>query len=510
MATSTCNPINSNSPLKTCTENNSLGARSIVLLVTVITLATAVLRVHALGANSIWIDEAASVHLATMAWWPFLRELWGFQGNMTLYYFLLRGWIHLGQSEALLRGLSVLLGVLTIPALYALGARMFDRTTGVLATALLAVHSFHIQWSQEARAYSLFVFLLVLTAYFFIRAMDSPHLKRYWAAFTLAAALCVYAHVFAMLLLPAYAVAIAFPNPFRVKRGIIAAVAANFLVLITPISAFVAMHHSSQINWIPRPTLGDVGQFLQLLTGQGGWVQVGVYLSLCGLAFIHSLSASRSLRERWAVRLLLLWLLLPPALTLAVSAIKPLFFSRYMVMCVPALVLLAAREIAVALAAPGLKRPAATAVLVVLLLLSGWGTERYFVGLKNQTEDWRSAVNYILAHQQARDGAVFYIPNAYSYVYYIQRARAQHAATMAPDILFPTIPWHSLSREEIRTRTTGRNRVWLILCNESVNPGQLATVESTLGDAFQERGRQVFPGEDPITVILYSQPAPNP
>lgn len=488
----------------------ALAPGSATLLVTVFTLAAAVLRWYSLGATSIWIDEATSFHLATMPWWPFLRELWGYQGNMTLYYFLLRGWVHLGQSEAFVRSLSALLGVLTVPALYALATRMFDRTSGVIAAAMLALHSFHIQWSQEARAYSLFGFLLVVTAYFFVRAMESPHLKRYWAAFCVSAALCVYAHVFAMLILPAYALAIVFPRPFTVRRNTIAAVTVSFLVLITPISAFVVLRHSSQISWIPSPTLESVTQFLKLLTGQGGWLLAGIYFCLSSLTLVRSFSPNRPERERWMAAFLALWLILPPALTLALSAIKPLFFPRYMVMCVPALVLLAARGIATVLAAPGLRRPAAAAALATLLSLSAWGTDHYLLGRKNQTEDWRSAVSYILANQRAKDGAVFYIPNVYSYLYYVQRARMQHGVTTAPDVLFPTVPWHDLSRQEIQATTACRDRVWLILCNESVNPKALATVQSALRGTFQQRQQAIFPGEDPITVILYTQPVSNP
>src|SRR3984893_2313686 len=139
-------------------------ARTALVLIAA-TLLAAELRLHLLGIISLLIDEAASVHFAMMPWRPFLGLLWSYQGNMTLYYFLLRAWIHLGDSEFVVRSLSVLFGVLTIPAIYMLGMRLFDRATGVTAAALLSVHSFHIHWSQETRAYSLLTLLLVLTTY---------------------------------------------------------------------------------------------------------------------------------------------------------------------------------------------------------------------------------------------------------------------------------------------------------------------------------------------------------
>ena len=135
-----------------------LSSSRVALILGVVTLVGAGLRFRALGAHSLWIDEGASVLFATMPWRLFLHTLWAYQGNMTLYYFLLREWIHLGDSEFMVRSLSVLFSVLTIPAMYGLGKGLFDRATGLTAAALLSVHSFHILWSQQARSYSLLLF----------------------------------------------------------------------------------------------------------------------------------------------------------------------------------------------------------------------------------------------------------------------------------------------------------------------------------------------------------------
>ena len=62
----------------------------------------------------------------------FLHTLWHYQGNMTLYYFMLRAWVHIGDSEFMLRLPSMIFGVLTVVATYALAARLFGRLTGLL------------------------------------------------------------------------------------------------------------------------------------------------------------------------------------------------------------------------------------------------------------------------------------------------------------------------------------------------------------------------------------------
>ncbi len=464
------------------------------------------LRFNLLGAHSLWVDEAASARFATLPWRPFLHTLWSYQGNMALYYVLLRAWMHLGDSEFMVRSLGVLFGVLTIPTIYALGKRLFDRTTGLTAAALLSVHSFHILWSQQARAYSFVLLLLVLATYFLVRAMESNDSSFHWAVFATVAALSVYAHIFAVLVLAAHAISILSPKPYRVSARNLLLTAILFEHLIAPMAIFVLFNlRSSQLNWVPQPSLGEFWGVLQLLTSQGGKVLVVFYLTLCSLAFLSPAGAQRSEKEYWSLRLMALWLILPPVLTLAISPIKPLFDPGFMVLCVPALVMLAARGLTKLTAVPVVRSWAAFAAFVIVMSLSLASNRRppsYRITLN---ADWRSAVNYVLQHEQPGDGAVFYVPNVYPYVYYAHRAaETQHRASAAPDVLYPPDVWQPLSREEIENVTSGHRRVWLILHNESFNPNAAFIMESTLRERFGLPDERVFSGEAmPIKVQLY-------
>src|SRR2546425_3307417 len=109
-----------------------------------------------LGAKSGWLDEAESVAHARLGVRSLLHVLDGGDPNMGLYYVLLHFWIRIfGESESAVRGLSVLFGVLAVPAIYLVGARLFGRAAGLVAALLLAVNAFFIQYAQEARSYSL-------------------------------------------------------------------------------------------------------------------------------------------------------------------------------------------------------------------------------------------------------------------------------------------------------------------------------------------------------------------
>jgi uncharacterized membrane protein len=482
----------------------------IALILGATTVVAATLRLHQLSVKSLWIDEGASVSFATMPWRPFLKTLWNYQGNMALYYFLLRAWIHLGDSEFMVRSLSVLFAVLTIPAIYFLGKRLFDRSTGLIAAAMLAVHSFHIHWSQEARGYSLLILLLVLAAYFLVCALESKASRSLWIAFAITAALSFYAHIFAVFVLAAFAFSIAYPKPYRIEKQTIVWVAILFEHLIAPMTLFVVVHHSgSQIGWLPRPSLPAVNEFFLLLTSQGGIVLAVIYLSLCGLAFMLASEASQpekiqAEQEKWALRLLFLWLVLPPVMTLAVTPVKPLFYGRYMVMCVPALVLLAARGLTLLYHTPMARRGAAIAAFVLVMTLSGWGTHKYFARFPEESTDWRAAVNYIRDHQQPGDGVFIYTSHALSYDYYARQTVVGQKGVTAPEVLYPPDPRRPVSHDEITSDIAGHERVWLLLHDEKGRPAELAEVQSTIGEQFQSGEKHVFPGEIPITVVLYS------
>src|SRR5438045_8948528 len=76
------------------------------------------LQFHDIGAKSFWFDEGVSTQLARLDWYNFLRLLWRREANMSLYYLLLRGWLHFGGSESFVRSLSVLPGLATLPVVY--------------------------------------------------------------------------------------------------------------------------------------------------------------------------------------------------------------------------------------------------------------------------------------------------------------------------------------------------------------------------------------------------------
>src|ERR1017187_10639841 len=92
----------------------SAKVRNTALVVWGIVALGAVLRLIALGHKSFWLDEIASVVIVRMPGDSFWSWVWHSEGNMALYYVMLRPWLHFGLSEASVRMLSVLPGIASL------------------------------------------------------------------------------------------------------------------------------------------------------------------------------------------------------------------------------------------------------------------------------------------------------------------------------------------------------------------------------------------------------------
>jgi len=159
------------------------------------------IRFATLGQQSFWLDEAITGRLMRLGFWPMLREIPRSESTPPLYYILAWPWTRVfGVSEVGLRSLSALLGTLTIPLLYAAGARLFDRRAGLVAAGLGAFAPLLIWYSQEARAYALLVALCAAGLWAFAAALEPGAGRRALWLWAVAGALAVATHYFAVFL----------------------------------------------------------------------------------------------------------------------------------------------------------------------------------------------------------------------------------------------------------------------------------------------------------------------
>lgn len=160
------------------------------------------LRLHGLGRHPVWLDEAYSVSVARRPIGEIPRSLADETGP-PLYYMLLHVWIRLfGEGETAIRLPSVLCGLLLIPVTGRLARRLAGPGAGVGAAFLMAVTPIAVQFSQEARMYTILPLLTALAAERLLAGLqDGGRGALLTHALLLAATL--YIHNWGILLLPA-------------------------------------------------------------------------------------------------------------------------------------------------------------------------------------------------------------------------------------------------------------------------------------------------------------------
>jgi mannosyltransferase len=167
-----------------------------------LTIAAAVLRFATIDVQSYWFDEALTAHLLRLPFDEMIRQAADRELTPPLYYVIAWPWAHIvGSGELALRSLSALFGIATVPVAYLAGARLASRRAGLVIAALAAFSPLLGWYSQEARPYSLWVFLGALTMLLWARALEqrTPRALLLWALVSVLALLTHYYAVFAIV-----------------------------------------------------------------------------------------------------------------------------------------------------------------------------------------------------------------------------------------------------------------------------------------------------------------------
>lgn len=479
------------------------------LLVPLETALAAALALLFIGEKSFWLDEGFSVAFAKLGWSDLWRLIAEREANQGLYYLLLRPWLALGDSEAAVRSLSAIFAAATIPMIYALGSRLFGTRVGLVAGLLMAVNGFFIQYAQEARAYSLLLLLVTASSYLFVTCLEAPSWRR-CAAYALVSGLAVYAHFFAALVLIGHAASLAFLRREQIPWRSVVAAGVFTALLVTPIGLFVLFRDSGQVDWVAKPSVREPAVILVRLAGGG--VPAIAYFVACAAASAAALRAWLSFKaspETWRYAFLLSWLFVPLILAFAVSQFEPIFVTRFFMICLPPLVLLAAAG--VSQVGPRLAFGAALGVLV-LFSLYGVGVVWY---TNFEKDDWRDATSYVLRASEPGDAAVFFSPlMTVPFDYYRGRLDTANDNLTYIDyssgLTFPRGYLDGSSRgavgEALGDDLAPRfERVWLVLSNKNATGrAELAEksrlIQSTLEEHYALVTEEQFVG---IRVFLY-------
>jgi len=453
-----------------------------LLLITLllITALGALLRIYKLGSDSVWLDEAYSIQISHKSL-PEIVEETSKDVHPPLYYFALHYWIKLfGDSEFSSRLLSAVFGTLAILMIYCLSVLLFEHATGLLASLLLALSPFNIAFSQEARMYTLFILLALLSIYFFIKVLESRS-PFALAAYVLSSALLLYTHVYSLFVIIAqnlYWLSLLFISRETFKRTWkrwLLAQTLVFLLFLPWLSILVQqVSHVQKGFWIPRPMARTILDTFVTYAGSNelAWilfplVGLAIFLGLRGRSENVEGEAALSekqdsaLSRRLKIHLLLLWLLCPLILPFIISQFStPIFQTKYTIAASLAFIILAARGLL------GVRFHQLRMLLVLLLLCFSLADLRNYYGAIKK-DMWRESVARFEQLAEPGDLVLFNDRSGQTpFDYYLKRT----------DVVEKGFPdYESELRadnlaELLRPAIEGHDRVWLVISH----PGLLS------------------------------------
>ncbi len=377
------------------------------------------LRFYRLSYQSLWNDELSTWFRSAFASLTDVIEIGSRPdphppGYYVVMYFV-QQWF--GNNEFMLRLPSVIAGILSIPAMYALGKLLYSREVGLYAAALTAVLWCPIFYSQEARANSLLLLCSILSVIFWIKGMrclERNDWRGLWPilapAYILTSVAAAYLHhmgLFLVVLEGGYAILVflrrrsAWPS-LLLLYGLI-------VLLYLPWLREMFRDMLEYQTWIRKPGLGDLVEYGLFLFNYSRYL---LLVAVAGLLFVAWREGRRLLkgpRLSWIEILLnptvvlFVWLVGPVLIAFGKSLVStPVFIYRNLIICLPAAYLLVARVLSL-LPVRQIFRFAAGAALTAALVVHLVVNLAYYE--KPTKQQFREAVQYIVERDESTPNA---------------------------------------------------------------------------------------------------------
>jgi hypothetical protein len=309
------------------------------------------------------------------------------QLTMHSYIVFMKYWTELfGVSPLALKLPSLLAGILLVPAIYVLGARLAGRPVGIAAALLTALNPLLIEQSRFARAYAILVLITVVAM---ILLEDALRRFRPWQlvglVFCNLAALTLSLHAVTVLVVQGcYVVFVGLLSrgyPRKVLAGmtlaLLASAGLSMLFYWAAMDDIIAMRErwsggsAIQLSWM--------GEAFQTFHRPFSWLFAA--LALCGMIRVWR-------QKRSVAGLLLLWAIVPWAVFACSGSRFPAqAMPRYLLPTLPAhLLLIAAGFVALVGLLHRMVRSRGVLHLSLLMLAAGTGLSPSYRKLVGRTE----------------------------------------------------------------------------------------------------------------------------
>jgi mannosyltransferase len=355
-------------------------------------------------------DEAATMSAVRRPFAQLLRMLQYVDVFHGAYYVLIWPIASLVSAGELATRLpSALAMTVAASATAGIGRRLISPRAGLAAGLVFAVLPEVSLYCQTARPYAMATALAAVASYILVRAIQAAVAGGQAGRWLLTYGACItalaYIHPFALLLLVAHAVPVAWRwlrNRNDRDLGLLALgwFVAGLLSSLLALPLVEASERQSQhisLEWAKA----SAGNEFSGLTSPIGpfWMAVAAGFVVLGAIAAGLLAGRPRLRADWPADLLTLtipWLIVPAAILIAASEITPVYSFRYVVFCMPAAALL----VGAGLAAMDWRAGAAAFVAIALL---GYSTQVSMRSPAGHGDSIRAADQIIAAHARPGD-----------------------------------------------------------------------------------------------------------
>jgi len=173
-----------------------------------------------------------------------------------------------------LRSLPALFGVSAIVSIYYLNRIAFSKTAGLVGAAVMAVSPFAVYLSQEARHYTLPLFLITLSLITLIQIQQDIFKQQrrlaIWLSWVIINSIGLYVHYFFILVIVAEIatlLVLVYQAKPKTKYLLISAIflLLPFFCFLPWLTAFLGHSNRPETDWIPQPE--HISPFIQTLLG---------------------------------------------------------------------------------------------------------------------------------------------------------------------------------------------------------------------------------------------------
>lgn len=390
----------------------------------VLLCAAAGLRFYQLGYEDFWVDEIITFQRTQRPWLIlFYDPMMG--DNITHYLWdsvFMKLWSQFfGASEVGLRSLPALIGICAVYLIYQVSRLFNDRKTSYLVALMATLSPLLIYYSQEARAYS-FQVVLVLSMVLMLEKACRTGKTHYWGWYVAVAVIGIYLQLFttlAWVMLSIYFLYrvwmtknIGTLKPWIISQGVI-------ILLALPFGLYAMVPDTREtLNWIPKPQFKEIFRPLNYYVFGMSYRVLPHWLKESGKYLVFIMMILALIPQKWGLKswlkertdqsgLVLMglmgfgtWILF-----FLVSQVKPIFVpERYLIICLPFLMIL----IAVAINRLSSKYLQGLALIVVLGCSLVGVVDNY---TRNQKMPWRELV-YPVHNQRRAEDIVWYYPES--------------------------------------------------------------------------------------------------